>query len=235
MLGEELKRMRMLDLGIGGGRTTKHFVGRVREYVGVDYAPEMINVCRDRFPEWARAGAFKVCDARAMPILGDYFDFVLFSFNGIDYVPHEDRLQILREVIRVIRRGGLFVFSTHNLCSDVPRAFSVDNAAGVAAAAKQRLGAILFRLLNPHWYRGRNTADYLIINDGAHGFRLRTYYVRPSAQVRQLLDTGFRDVKVIGCDGKVLTPDEADGAPDWWLHYFATKGNRDHNERPALP
>lgn len=221
LLADELSDLRMLDLGIGGGRTTEHFAPQVKEYVGVDYSPEMIAACRKRFPEWAHHGAFRVCDARAMPMFPDgYFDFVLFSFNGIDYVSHEDRERILGEVARVSRDGGVFVFSTHNLNSDVPAKFGAEAGTGLAIAVKQRLGAALFRVLNPHWYR-RGEKDFLVINDGAHRFRLRTYYVRPGAQIRQLVSAGFRDVKIFASNGSILTPQAAEKATDPWLYYMA--------------
>ena len=222
LLRSELGKLCVLDLGIGGGRTTKHLAPLVKEYIGVDYSPEMIEACRRRFPKLAQAGAFKVCDARAMQIFPDnYFDLVLFSFNGIDYVSHQDRERILDEVSRVCRSDGLFVFSSHNLDSDVSAKFSISGRGGLAAKVKQAAGGVLFRLLNPHWYQ-RKTQEFLIINDGAHHFRLRTYYVHPGAQVRQLMAMGFDDVKVLTLDGKVIIPGEQERTPDPWLYYFAT-------------
>src|SRR5882724_7260234 len=40
----------VLDLGVGGGRTTGYLAGRASRYVGVDYATEMVKACRGRFP-----------------------------------------------------------------------------------------------------------------------------------------------------------------------------------------
>ena len=44
-----------------------------------------------------------------------FFSFILFSFNGIDCISHEDRFRVFKEVQRVGRAGVLFCFSTHNL------------------------------------------------------------------------------------------------------------------------
>ena len=38
---EELAPARMLDIGVGGGRTTERFSLLVNEYVGVDYSENM--------------------------------------------------------------------------------------------------------------------------------------------------------------------------------------------------
>ena len=63
----------------------------------------MVEVCRARYP----AFAFRQGDATNMVSLGDAsFDFVLFSFNGIDTMPHAQRLQVLAEVRRVLRDDG---------------------------------------------------------------------------------------------------------------------------------
>ena len=36
----------ILDLGVGGGRTTSYLANRASRYVGVDYAPAMVKACR---------------------------------------------------------------------------------------------------------------------------------------------------------------------------------------------
>ena len=43
------------------------------------------------------------------------FDFVLFSYNGIDTMSHVNRLRVFDEVFRLLVSGGLFAFSSHNL------------------------------------------------------------------------------------------------------------------------
>src|SRR4051812_22409424 len=114
LLADRLPRMRMLDLAVGAGRTAYHFLPRAADYIGLDYSSRMIDACRCRFP--ARANCFRIGDMRSLgPFRGDGFDFVLCSFNGIDCMDHDDRLQVLREVRRVSRTGAYFGFSSHNL------------------------------------------------------------------------------------------------------------------------
>ena len=113
-LKNELSSFRMLDIGVGTGRTTRHFAELVKEYVGVDYSSALIKACREKFTKYRLEWA----DARNLSLFDEeYFDFVLFSFNGIDAVEHQDRLAILCEIRRVLRRGGYFCFSTLNLNS----------------------------------------------------------------------------------------------------------------------
>jgi len=78
----------VMDLGVGAGRTAVWQAPHAIQYVGVDYSPRMVKVCRQRFPRWR----FECKDARDLAAFGTAsFDFVFFSYNGIDYVDHEDR------------------------------------------------------------------------------------------------------------------------------------------------
>jgi ubiquinone/menaquinone biosynthesis C-methylase UbiE len=114
-LRSQLPNFKMLDIGVGAGRTTQHFQPQVSEYVGIDDSVEMIQACRQRFPQVSPT-AFQVCNARDMACFeDDTFDFILFSFNGIDYVSHDDRLRILKEIHRIGKPGAIFCFSSHNL------------------------------------------------------------------------------------------------------------------------
>ena len=195
LLSDRLPDMRMLDLGVGGGRTTLHFAGRVKQYVGMDYSEEMIAACRRRFAIFeAKPVCFIVGDARAMDQFpAGSFDFILFSFNGIDYVSARDRMAIFREIRRVGKKSGVFFFSTHNL------------------QALHTFGD-KFKL--------RASA---IINDGVHGGRLRTYYIRPAAQVTELQHY-FWDVVVYSLNTGAPLPYTAslDDLAAPWLYYLCT-------------
>jgi ubiquinone/menaquinone biosynthesis C-methylase UbiE len=109
---------RLLDLGVGAGRTTPYLSARASKYVGLDYSKEMIAACRAKYP----ALEFCVADASDLSLFADAsFDAVVFSFNGIDYlVPDHKRQQCLKEMHRVLAPGGVLIFSTHN-----PRALIV--------------------------------------------------------------------------------------------------------------
>ena len=104
--------MAILDLGVGGGRTTPYLSKNASQYVGADYSKEMIRVCREKFPQWK----FFVTDASDLSVFADdSFDAIVIAFNGLDYVlPDERRWQCLKECRRVLRAGGIILFSSHN-------------------------------------------------------------------------------------------------------------------------
>ena len=43
--------MDVLDIGVGGGRTTPYISGVAARYLGVDYSEPMVRLCRHKFPE----------------------------------------------------------------------------------------------------------------------------------------------------------------------------------------
>ena len=111
----DLHNVDMLDIGVGGGRTTVHFAKLCRRYVGTDISEGMLAACRRRFANWPESVSFQLSDATSMPQFRDgEFDVVMFSFNGIDCLGPEGRLAALREISRVLKPGGVFIFSAHN-------------------------------------------------------------------------------------------------------------------------
>ncbi|MBI2677656.1 MAG: class I SAM-dependent methyltransferase [Candidatus Koribacter versatilis] len=105
-------RSRVLDLGVGGGRTTKVLAESAAIYVGVDLEPRMVEACRSQFPHLD----FHALDASDLSQFRDgSFDAVVFSFNGLDCLPTEAlRQRCIAECARVLREGGVFIVSTHN-------------------------------------------------------------------------------------------------------------------------
>ena len=104
--------MAILDIGVGAGRTTPFLSKIAKTYIGIDYSDAMIARCRQKFPSLS----FLRMDASNMRVFPDgSFDAVVFSFNGIDYLPTSDaRRSCLEECSRVLRAGGVLILSSHN-------------------------------------------------------------------------------------------------------------------------
>ncbi|MGA3332613.1 MAG: class I SAM-dependent methyltransferase [Terracidiphilus sp.] len=104
----------VLDLACGAGRTTLllHEMGMVVR--GVDRSEVLIEVAKRRLPYLdLQIGSYDHIDE------GDgSFSHVLVAFNGIDYAfPLAQRVKALRECARVLKPGGTFIYSSHNLKS----------------------------------------------------------------------------------------------------------------------
>ncbi|MEJ0002787.1 MAG: class I SAM-dependent methyltransferase [Pararobbsia sp.] len=101
----------LLDIGIGAGRTVPLLQAVSADYVGVDYTASLLACAHERFP----AADLRHMDARDMSTLpSNHFALAMFSYNGIDSVDYEGRARILAEMKRVVRPGGLLLFSSHN-------------------------------------------------------------------------------------------------------------------------
>ena len=225
LLQDELSSMKMLDIGVGGGRTTRHFSKLVAEYVGIDYSTNMIAACQERFSTSPQV-MFEVCDARDMSRFRDNsFDFILFSFNGIDYISHTDRLKVFQEVSRVGKPGGYFFFSSHNL-QRIEREFDLRKQVSLNPITTY-INLVTLALLR--FFNHSITLEHLhasahtIIKDESHNFRLKTYYVRPQEQISQL-EADFSNIKVYSWQNglEIISKNELCSHVDMWLYYLCT-------------
>lgn len=221
LLKDRLAGMRMLDLGIGGGRTTLHFAPLVQEYLGSDYAENMIEACRKRFPNPAPNTRFEVIDARKMSgVPGQHYDLVMFSFNGLDSVPVEDRGKVLEEVRRVGKPGGSFVFSSHNL-RYIRKMYALKPHKKIRPFLYQ-----FYRLFMLIWYNGLPgqyyKQDTAVLRNGAERFSLEIYYSKPEYLVKQLSEAGYRNIRAFSLrTGEEIPLSGLPGAvDDAWIYYL---------------
>jgi len=222
MLKPELSEMDMLDMGVGGGRTTKYFAPLVRNYTGADYAIAMVDICLDKY---GNDYYFLNCDARDMKeISNNCYDFVFFSYNGIDSFSHKDRMAALDEIYRVLRPDGYFCFSSHNLDweglagifsfkekKDPDRRNGSNHFVG-NISSEIRLACKIARLnilnrsihMTDHILKLRKNKRGHIYDNSLNG-KAKVYYVNSNEQIRQLEERGFKNVSTFCRDGLITT------------------------------
>ncbi len=219
LLKNRLKDMKMLDLGVGGGRTTPYFAELVKEYVGVDYSRSMIKACKERF-KLNEHLSFKVADARNLKEFKDNsFDFVLFSFNGLDYMDEHDRIKALKEIKRVLKDDGVFAFSSHNLNS-LETIYSVCWSKNIFKSFKRIVKYCTIVIMNgtPEKLKKK---DWAIIHDSSHKFGLQTYYAKPAFQIQQLREFSFKNLKMFSLEeGKEISTSNLEEVNDSWIYYL---------------
>ncbi|MBC8555504.1 MAG: class I SAM-dependent methyltransferase [Candidatus Brocadiales bacterium] len=209
----------VLDIGCGSGRTTAILKNLSGGYVGLDYSLEMVESCRKRFKDVR----FLHGDVRGMSEFKDReFDCVIFSFNGLDSINHDDRLKGLREIHRVLKHDGLFVFSSHN--RNHRYAISSPKIELSTTPCKQAGNFIKFIKSTRNRLRNKNHQvfkdQYAIINDVAHNYSMLTYYIDKVNQVKQLEDMGFETIEMYDTLGNVLNLD-SDDKDSAWIYYVA--------------
>jgi hypothetical protein len=146
---------------------------------------------------------------------------VLFSFNGLDYVDHDERLASLKEIRRICALQGYFCFSSHNL-QCLPDFLRVHFPWNPVAFVKGIVNRRRLRRRNREQIERLSRADHVIIFDDVYDFGLHTYYVRPSHQIAELRKAGFGTVRLFDLtQGKELTePAQYDATVDSWIYYL---------------
>ena len=233
----------ILDLGVGGGRTTPYLCRLASRYVGVDYAPQMVTACRQKFPQFE----FRVADATNLGLFGErIFDSVVMAFNGLDYlIPNESRRRCLEEIRRVLKPDGLLIFSSHNpraiflrpvwnreRIEELAHRMAGDRewlreplrvllvglrvAAALVLSASESVGRCFRRIPHRAFWSGEG---YLV--DAAHG-GLLTHYSVPERVVAELEGQGFQFVRFAGDD----YPRQSRAYVTDWYYYVFQKTDR---------
>lgn len=211
----------VLDVGVGAGRTTRYLEPVARRYEAVDYSPVMVDGMRKAFP----GTSVREADLRALtPFADETFDFVLASDNVIDAVSHDDRMRALAEVRRVLRPGGVFAFSSHNL--QYAHAYEGPTLAWSRnpVTLVRRVGGFVSRLMNhrrvaPH---RKITTEYALLNDEGRNFACLHYYASRDAVASQLERSGLHLIDVFDVDGQTMH-DGQDSSACPSLLYVATR------------
>ncbi len=217
-LSAKIENLKILDIGGGGGRTTKYLLPLSSDYTGVDYVPEFVERVKTKY----EGGNFLCGDARDLKEFADKtFDFVLFSYNGIDAVSHEDRLKILKEIYRVLKKGGTFMFSSHNRdYRHFKKPYWLIEPRFNADFVKNLMSYIFF--LPRHLRMKRREVsgeEYAIVNDSDHRYSLLMYYIGIEKQIKQLEKIGFSDIEAYDALGESVNTD----TESFWIYYLANK------------
>jgi SAM-dependent methyltransferase len=219
---------RVLDLGVGTGRTTSVLAALASHYVGLEFSPHMID-------------AFRRHHAGAEVLLGDMrdlsrfdvgsFDFVFASCNLVDAVSHTDRLRVFAEVRRVLRPRGLFMFSSHN------RRFREALSGPILRWSRNPGTQVLHAwryarsLVNHARVRHLRHVEngHAILNDPGHDYAALHYYVERETARAQMEFSGFHVLREFDLSGRTLEPDSDDRETSSVL-YVAERGA---SEAPA--
>jgi len=211
----------VLDIGVGGGRTTSALTAISRDYTAIDYTPAMIEVMRQRFP----AVRALHLDARQMSELADgAFFLVVFSCAGLDMVGAADRVRILAEVRRVLQPGGAFIFSTHSWVHrrgqpehDLASFFAPLEKGGsplrqlrtlVRSLRAAAVGTLNLRRLR---HLAERHEDWAILNSHYHDFTTLMHYTTLAAQRVALSQAGFSPgALAFTHEGRRVGPEEPD-------------------------
>ncbi|MET0165136.1 MAG: class I SAM-dependent methyltransferase, partial [Vicinamibacterales bacterium] len=100
----DLRGRHVLEVASGTGHLAADALARGATVVGVDVAPNMVALARQRVPD----AIFREGNAEALPFQDEQFDAVLCCFGLLHFA---QPAQALREAARVLKPGGTVSFT----------------------------------------------------------------------------------------------------------------------------
>ncbi len=200
-LAREVRGQPILDIGVGGGRTTTLLRSISADYVGIDYLESLVQAARRRHPDVR----YEHMDARDLSAFGDgSFALVVFSHNGIDGLSHHDRRIVVAETHRVLRPRGLFAYSTMNL--EYRGAGHRPAFAHWRLALRRPVRALRYALALPGLSLKRRRLaslsesgpDWATFATLAYGSPVIWHHVSLNGGLRELHEAGFATVELYG-------------------------------------
>jgi SAM-dependent methyltransferase len=189
--------MRILDVGVGAGRTTEFLAEASSFYVGLDYSMDLLLAARKRFHD----SIFVLGDAAEISMFPDsFFDLIVFSFNGLDHLQTDSsRIGCLKKCADLLRTGGRFILSRHNARYLFQRWRDL-----VELSDPGRLGAIL------------HGGGYVELKNHRG---LRNHFVSRTRARMEFEQTGFEVVEVAGS----VYPQKRSSLSTPWYYYVLQK------------
>lgn len=107
----DLRGKTLLDMGCGGGVHLAEYVRRGAECAGIDISATLIHIAAQRLPKCS----FSVGSMTRLPFKPATYDVVTSSL-ALHYA--RQKMRVFREVARVLKPGGEFIFTTGNPLMD---------------------------------------------------------------------------------------------------------------------
>jgi ubiquinone biosynthesis O-methyltransferase len=165
-LAPDLAGRDTLEVGCGAGDFSIHLSKAGANVTAIDFSPRAIDIAIRKARHHRRDVTWRVADAEALPFEDGRFD-VVFSCECLEHVPHPP--QMIAELSRVLKSGGVLVLTTENYSNAMLLAWLVcwlrhepfDSGAGVQPIEHffvywriekwmRRAGFVLDRLTGTH-------------------------------------------------------------------------------------
>jgi len=130
MQGRDPQALRILEIGCGIGRMTRHLAEAFGEVYATDVSAEMVKRAQGRLRRYPNVRFYETngCDFAELP--SDYFDLA-FSAYVFQHVPDREVIRSnIRDVYRLLKPGGIFKFQTSGITAATYEAAPKDTWSG---------------------------------------------------------------------------------------------------------
>lgn len=134
----------VLEVGCGTGRLLEALSSRGYRLHGIDTSEGMLAVARERLAQRGSAVELQTADATRLPFQDGSFD-AAYSILVVNLIPNYK--DMFREVARILKPSGLFVFNVPNLASVYAPGGLYVNMRG------QTVGSNAAGYRHSHWFR----------------------------------------------------------------------------------
>lgn len=168
MIGN-VKNKKVLDWGCGSGIYIKKLKRKGAKIKGFDISPDMVNIARKSNPDTE----IKIGSGTNIPF-NEKFDIVLASL-AIHYLKDLDKP--FKEISRVLKSGGIFVFSTGNPI--------------VKAGKSTIIAGKKYKVLGPRNYFTTDKTEMFFKTKDGKKIRIFNYIIKPKEVIRLAQKYGF--------------------------------------------
>jgi ubiquinone/menaquinone biosynthesis C-methylase UbiE len=182
-----IKGKKLLDVGCGAGVHIQHYLKKEAKCSGIDISETLIKLARKRCPEVD----FEVGSMLKLPYKDNSFDVVTMSL-ALHYV--DNIKTVLEEVNRVLKKGGLFYYSTDSLAYLIAERYEDNDykIKGICEFTDKRTGKTI--VIGNTKDEGPREWEML------PGMKIKNYKKQFRTQLKSLIDTGFEFIDVIDCE-----------------------------------
>lgn len=194
-----VKDKKILDFGCGTGIYTKILKNKGAQIKGFDISSRMLKIAND----YVKDVEFKQGTGNKIPF-DEKFDVVIASLV-LDYF--EDWDKPLKEINRVLKNNGYFIFSIGNPISEVSEKYKIKGK-------RVKYKGISARVLGDYFKERKiyGTWKNILHKKEVMSIRMPTYHKTYETIIKTIINNGFEIVDYIDCfptkQSKKLFPDE---------------------------
>ena len=193
---------KILDVGCGAGRTTINlYKDGFKDILGLDIANNPIEYAKNYCNQNSLDLDFVVGSATELEFENDTFDAVIFSYNGLVCIPGaENRSKAVREICRVLKPNGLFIFTAQDRANEKFKQFWIEE--------KQRWDT------NTQDEKLEKYGDRYLLDENGH---MSYIHIASISEIQELCESnGFEIIEKVN-NLEIGTPDEIKRETIFWI------------------